>query len=175
VSGAADGGGADGPMRAAVVTVSDRAHRGEREDRSGPELARALHAAGYEVVSTTIVPDERAESEMELMRLADEQRVPLVLTTGGTGFARRDVTPEATRSVIEREAPGLPELARAATVAKTRFAVLSRGVAGIRGGSLLINLPGSPKGAVETFEALAPVLPHALKVLTEDAAEHPEG
>jgi molybdenum cofactor synthesis domain-containing protein len=161
-------------MRAAVVTVSDRAHSGERPDESGPELARALHAAGYEVVSTTVVPDERAEIEMELMRLADEQRVPLVLTTGGTGFGPRDVTPEATKSVIQRDAPGLPELARQATLAKTRFAVLSRGVAGIRERSLLINLPGSPKGAVETFEALSPVLPHALKVLTEDSREHPE-
>jgi len=162
-------------MRAAVVTVSDRAHRGEREDASGPELTRVLHAAGYEVISTTVVPDEKAEIELELMRLADEQHVPLVLTTGGTGFGPRDVTPEATKSVIQREAPGLPELARAATLAKTRFAVLSQGVAGIRGRSLLINLPGSPKGAVETLQVHAPVLPHALKVLVEDAREHPRG
>lgn len=168
------GSGASAAMRAAVVTVSDRAHRGEREDASGPELKRALQAAGYQVVSLTVVPDERAEIEMELMRLADEERVPLVLTTGGTGFAPRDVTPEATRSVIEREAPGLPELARAATLPRTRFAVLSRGVAGIRGRSLLVNLPGSPKGAVETFEAIAPVLPHALEVLTRDTGEHPK-
>lgn len=163
-----------GTMRAAIVTVSDRAHRGEREDRSGPELARAAHAAGFEIVSATVVPDERSEISLELMRLADEMRVPLVLTTGGTGFAPRDVTPEATRSILEREAPGLTEHARAATLAKTPFAILSRGVAGIRGSSLLINLPGSPKGAVETFEALVPVLPHALRVLAGAGREHPE-
>ena len=162
-------------QRAAVVTVSDRAYRGERPDRSGPELAETLKAAGYDVDSVTVVPDESAAIQRELIRLADEERVPLVLTTGGTGFAPRDVTPEATRAVMEREAPGLSEHARRTTVEKTRYAVLSRGVSGIRGGSLLINLPGSPKGACETFEALVPVLPHALKVLVESTQEHPEG
>lgn len=161
--------------RVAVVTVSDRTHEGARPDRSGPELAGALVAAGYDVVASSVVPDERPAIEAELIRLADEERVPLILTTGGTGFAPRDVTPEATRAVITREAPGLSEHARAATVGKTRFAILSRGVSGIRGSSLLINLPGSPEGARETLEALAPVLPHALDVLTKSTGEHPAG
>jgi len=161
-------------LRAAILTVSDRSHRGERHDASGPVVAEAAREAGFDVVFTAVIPDERVEIEMELIRLADEEEIPLILTTGGTGFAPRDVTPEATRAVIHREAPGLAEHARAATVEKTRFAVLSRGVAGIRGRSLIVNLPGSPKGARETFAALAPVLPHALSVLVEGVEEHPE-
>lgn len=160
-------------LRAAIVTVSDRSARGEREDVSGPALGEAVVAAGGEVHSRSVVADELADIQSELVRLADVERVPLVLTTGGTGFAPRDVTPEATRSVIEREAPGLAEHGRAATLAKTRFAILSRGVAGIRAHTLIVNLPGSPKGAVETFEALAPVLPHALSVLVESSDRHP--
>jgi len=160
-------------MRVAIVTVSDRSARGEREDASGPALADAVAAAGGEVLSRTIVADELADIQSELVRLADVERVPLVLTTGGTGFAPRDVTPEATRSVLEKHAPGLAEHARAATAAKTRFSILSRGVAGIRGRTLIVNLPGSPRGAVETFEALAPVLPHALSVLAEASSRHP--
>lgn len=162
-------------LRAAIVTVSDRSATGEREDRSGPALGEAVEAAGGEVAVRRIVPDERDAIAAELRRLSDEARVPLILTTGGTGFAPRDVTPEATREVIQKEAPGLSEHARAATLEKTRFAILSRGIAGIRRNSLIINLPGSPKGAVETFEALAPVLPHALKVLVESTDQHPEG
>ena len=160
-------------LSAAIVTVSDRSARGEREDVSGPRLAEAVRAKGGEVVSETVVADELADIQSELVRLADVERVPLVLTTGGTGFAPRDVTPEATRSVIEREAPGLAEHGRAATLPKTRFAILSRGRAGSRGRTLIVNLPGSPKGAVETFEALAPVLPHALSVLVEASDRHP--
>ncbi|NNE44554.1 MAG: MogA/MoaB family molybdenum cofactor biosynthesis protein [Gemmatimonadetes bacterium] len=158
---------------AAVVTVSDRSFRGEREDASGPALAEALTAAGFSVAGVSVVPDERDAVAAELRRLADTEQVPLVLTTGGTGFAPRDITPEATRDVIEKEAPGLAEHGRAATLAKTRFAVLSRGIAGIRGRSLILNLPGSPKGAREMFDVLAPVLPHALKVLVEATDEHP--
>jgi molybdenum cofactor synthesis domain-containing protein len=161
-------------FRAAVLTVSDRSHRGEREDRSGPLLAEAARAAGFDVVTAKVVPDERAAIEAELIRLADQERVPLILTTGGTGFAPRDVTPEATRAVIEREAPGLAEHARAATLGGSRFALLSRGVAGLRGGSLIVNLPGSPKGAAEMFAAIAPVLPHALSVLVRAETDHPE-
>lgn len=162
------------PLRAAVLTVSDRSHQGERHDLSGPLVAEAARQAGFDVVFSGVVPDERVEIEMELIRLADEEEIPLILTTGGTGFAPRDVTPEATRAVIHREAPGLAEHARTATVARTRFAILSRGVAGIRGGSLIVNLPGSPKGAREMLEALLPVLPHAVSVLTKVVEEHPE-
>jgi molybdenum cofactor synthesis domain-containing protein len=162
-------------LKAAIVTVSDRSARGERPDASGPKLAESLRAAGFEVVSFKIVPDESEEIERELKRLADEVAVPLILTTGGTGFAARDVTPEATRRVLEKEAPGLAEHARAATLGKSKFAILSRGVAGIRSRSLIVNLPGSPKGACETFEAISPVLPHALAVLVEVAEEHPAG
>jgi molybdenum cofactor synthesis domain-containing protein len=163
------------PLRAAIVTVSDRSARGEREDRSGPELAEAIRALDGEVLGMSIVPDDVDAIEAELIRLCDERRAPLVLTTGGTGFAPRDVTPEATRRVLEKEAPGLSEHARAATVTRTRFAVLSRGISGIRGRSLIINLPGSPKGARETFEVLAPLLPHALSVLADGGDEHPTG
>ncbi len=160
-------------IRAAVVTVSDRSARGEREDLSGARLAEAVEAAGGEVVVRVIVADERADLEKELCRLADSEKVPLILTTGGTGFASRDVTPEATRAVVDREAPGLAEHVRRTTVLKTKYAILSRGIAGIRRGSLIVNLPGSPKGAVEGFEALAPVLPHALSVLADVEEGHP--
>jgi len=160
-------------IRAAIVTVSDRSARGEREDLSGARLAEAVAAAGGEVVARALVPDERADLERELCRLTDSERVPLILTTGGTGLAARDVTPEATRAVIQREAPGLAEHVRRTTVKQTGLAVLSRGIAGIRRGSLIVNLPGSPKGAVEAFEALAPVLPHALAVLANADAGHP--
>lgn len=160
-------------FRAAIVTVSDRSARGEREDVSGEKLADAVRDAGGDVVERSVIPDDRDAIARELRRLADDARVPLILTTGGTGFAPRDVTPEATRSVLEKEAPGLAEHARAATFSQTRFAILSRGVAGIRGHSLIVNLPGSPKGARQTFEALAPVIPHALSVLVEASDDHP--
>ena len=163
------------PLRVAIVTVSDSAARGERADRSGPDLADAVRAAGGDVLSGTIVTDDAAAISAELTRLADHERAPLILTTGGTGFAARDVTPEATRAVLQKEAPGIAEHARAATLSKTRFAILSRGVAGIRGASLIVNLPGSPKGACETFAAIVPVLPHALSVLAEGGQEHPAG
>lgn len=161
-------------FRAAVVTVSDRSAKGEREDLSGPRLAAAVRACGGVVTSLSIVPDEMPAIEDELRRLADIERVPLILTTGGTGLAPRDVTPEATRNVLEKEAPGIAEFARASTVAKTKFAILSRGIAGVRRESLIVNLPGSPKAVTETFAALAPVLPHALAILTGTTQEHPK-
>ena len=162
------------PIRASVVTVSDKGYAGEREDASGPLLADLLRKMGAEVASQTIVPDERVEIERVLITLADEAQVDLVVTTGGTGPAPRDVTPEATQAVIEREAPGLAELLRSEGYRKTPLAVISRGVAGIRGRTLIVNLPGSPKAVREGMETLAPILPHAIKMLRGVDTEHGE-
>ena len=148
---------------AAVLTVSDRSSRGERPDEAGPLAASLLEAAGYRVVETALVPDERPEIEAALIRLAE--RAALVVTTGGTGFSPRDVTPEATLAVCERLTPGIPEAMRAASLAITPRAMLSRAAAGIRGGTLIVNLPGSPKAARENLEAVLPTLEHGLKML----------
>ena len=162
------------PIRAGVVTVSDKGYAGEREDASGPLLADLLREMGAEVVRRTIVPDERAEIERVLTALADEVRVDLVITTGGTGPAPRDVTPEATRAVMEREVPGLAEVLRFEGYRRTPLAVISRGVAGIRGRTLIVNLPGSPKAVREGMETLAPILPHAIRMLRGVDTEHRE-
>jgi len=162
------------PIRAAVITVSDKGYRGERADASGPLLADLLRKMGALVVQQTIVPDERAEIERALVQLADEARVDLIVTTGGTGPAPRDVTPEATRAVIEREMPGLAEALRADGYRRTPLAVLSRGAAGIRGQTLIVNLPGSPKAVREGMEVLAPILPHAIQMLRGKETEHKE-
>ncbi len=159
------------PIRAAVITISDKGYAGEREDVSGPLLAELLSQLGAEIVSQTILPDERAEIEGALVDLSDNAQVDLIVTTGGTGPAPRDVTPEATRAIIEREMPGLAELLRFEGVRHTPLAVLSRGVSGIRGGTLIVNLPGSPKAVREGMETLTPVLPHAIKMLRGDT-EH---
>lgn len=155
------------PLRVAILTVSDRSARGEREDRSGPALVEAVTARGWQVVRTAVLPDDLTRLRDTLAAWADEGVCDVLLTTGGTGFAPRDVTPEATLAVVERLAPGLAEAMRAASLRITPHAMLSRAVAGIRGRTLIVNLPGSPKAAVENLEVIAPVLPHAVQLLSE--------
>ncbi len=156
----------DGPIRAGVLTVSDRCARGERPDESGPLLAALLaDRLGAVVAAQDIVPDERPQIAACLEAWCDERRLDLVLTTGGTGFAPRDVTPEATRGVIDREAPGLSEAIRSEGFRKTPHALLSRGAAGIRGRTLIVNLPGSPRAASEAFLVIRPALGHAVELL----------
>ena len=156
-------------MRAGVLTISDRVSRGEAEDRSGDTLEELLRADGYDV-TRRLVPDEADEISAAIRELADE--TALVLTTGGTGLAARDVTPEATRSVLDREAPGIPEALRADSLAKTPHALLSRGVAGVHGRTLVVNLPGSPGGCRDGYAVLQPALGHALGLLAEAETAH---
>jgi molybdopterin adenylyltransferase len=156
-------------LKAAVLTVSDRVSRGEREDASGDVLADLLADDGYEVVRQ-VVADEREAIADALRSLADNAR--LILTTGGTGVAPRDVTPEATQDVLERLAPGIAEALRADSIAKTPHGLLSRGVAGTVGSTLVVNLPGSPGACRDGYEVLRPALPHALKLLGEEITEH---
>ena len=151
--------------KAAVLTISDKGARGERADTSGPALCAMLRAEGYEVVHTAILPDERDQISAELIRCCDERKLALVLTTGGTGFSPRDVTPEATLAVVERETRGIPELMRAESCRITPRGCLSRGAAGIRGRTLIVNLPGSEKAARENFAAVTKALAHGLDML----------
>jgi molybdopterin adenylyltransferase len=152
-------------IQVAIVTVSDSAAGGTREDVSGPKLRERVEALDWVVSSYQIVPDESDEIANILRRLADSGEASVILTTGGTGVALRDVTPEATRIVIEREIPGLSEVMRAEGRKITPLAALSRGLAGVRGQSLIVNLPGSPKGAVESFDAIAKLIPHVVDLL----------
>ncbi len=159
-------------IRAAVVTISDKGYTGQREDVSGPMLADLVREMDAEVVRRKIVPDEREQIVRLLVNLADELGVDLVLTTGGTGVTPRDVTPEATKAVIEREMPGLAEILRFEGYRQTPLAVISRGVAGIRGRTLIVNLPGSPNAVREGMETLSPILPHAIQMIRGEDTEH---
>ena len=162
-------------MKVAILTVSDRCARGEAKDETGPRLREVMEQTGAQVVEVTVVPDEEEEIREQLVRLC-EKGADVVLTNGGTGFAPRDVTPEATQSVIERPAPGLPEAMRTRTLAITADAMLSRACAGLRGKTLILNLPGSPQGAQECLQVVLPVLAHAVEMLAggEHACSHRE-
>jgi molybdenum cofactor synthesis domain-containing protein len=155
-------------IRFGILTLSDRSARGEREDASGPALAHHIRAESCSVIRQQILPDDESAIRETLIAWADSDEFDVILTTGSTGFAPRDVAPEATRAVIRREAPGLAEAMRAESLAKTKHAMLSRAMAGIRGRTLIVNLPGSPKGAVENLQTIFPVLSHAVQLLRED-------
>jgi molybdopterin adenylyltransferase len=157
-------------LRFGILTLSDRSSRGEREDASGPALARLILTENWSVAKQALLPDTESAIRATLAEWADSGEVDVILTTGGTGFSPRDVTPEATRAIIEREAPGLAEAMRAASLKITPHAMLSRIVTGIRKRTLIVNLPGSPKGAVENLQVILPVLSHAVQLLQEDPA-----
>ena len=158
------------PFRVAVITASDAGSRGEREDRSGPAVEKMAAEAGFSVVSSQMLPDDQEMLSQAMRELCDRNAADLILTTGGTGFSPRDVTPEATLSVIERAAPGIPEAMRYYSLQITGRAMLSRAQAGIRGGTLIVNLPGSPKAASECLSAVLPHLTHGLEILTGRAS-----
>lgn len=157
--------------RVGIITSSDKGAAGEREDLSGPAIREILPGDRYEVVSYRVIPDEKEQLMREMVRLCDEEGCHLVLTTGGTGFSRRDVTPEATVQVADRLAPGIAEAIRAYSMTITKRAMLSRAVSAIRGNTLIVNLPGSPKAVKESLEYLLDTLPHGLDILLGDAAE----
>ena len=160
-----------GCWRVGVLTLSDKGARGEREDLSGETIRRMLDPGRYEVALYKIVPDEQELIAATLRDWADRERLALILTTGGTGVAPRDVTPEATRAVLDAEIPGMAEAMRVKSLEKTPHAMLSRAVAGMRGRTLIVNLPGSPKGVRENLETLLPALPHALEKIAGDPSE----
>jgi molybdenum cofactor synthesis domain-containing protein len=155
-------------LRFGILTSSDRSARGERPDLSGPVLAKLVTEQGWTVVRMLILPDDLGALKETLLSWAERDDVDIILTTGGTGFGPRDVTPEATRQVIEREAPGLAEVMRLESLKVTPHAMLSRSVAGMRGKVLIINLPGSPKAAVENLQVIMPVLGHAVELLRDN-------
>ncbi len=159
------------PWQAAVITLSDKGVRGEREDKSGPAIAERLKANGYEVVEQILIADEAEVLKKHLIRLADQRQLDLILTTGGTGFAPRDVTPEATLAVADRNVPGIAEAIRAASLAITPRAMLSRAASVIRGKTLIINLPGSPKACMESMDVFLDTLPHGLGLLRGEVAD----
>ena len=157
-------------IRFGLLTLSDRSSRGDREDSSGPALARLIQDEGWSVAKQQILPDEESAIRAVLTEWSDGGGLDIILTTGGTGFSLRDVTPEATKAVIQREAPGLTEVMRGESRKKTPHAMLSRAIAGIRGRTLIINLPGRPRGAVENLQTILPVLSHAVQLLQDDPA-----
>lgn len=162
-------------LRFGILTLSDRSARGEREDASGPALVRLIQAENWSVAKQSLLPDDELAIRALLSAWSDSGELDVILTTGGTGFAPRDVTPEATRAVLDRESPGLAEAMRAASLKITPHAMLSRIVTGIRKKTLIINLPGSPKGAVENLQVVMPVLLHAVQLLrdnTDSEASH---
>lgn len=152
-------------MEFGILTISDRSSRGIRPDASGPALRLAIESHGWQVAKYDIIPDDLNTIRDTLVGWCDSGQISVLLTTGGTGFAPRDVTPEATLQTIDRLAPGIPEAMRQAGLAVTQHAMLSRAIAGIRGGTLIVNLPGSPKAALENFNVLLPVLPHAVELI----------
>ncbi|MBL0387514.1 MogA/MoaB family molybdenum cofactor biosynthesis protein [Tumebacillus sp. ITR2] len=155
-----------------ILTSSDKGARGEREDLSGQVIREMVRDVNMEVTEYIVIPDEFEVLRDSLLHFCDEVKLDLVVTTGGTGLAKRDVTPEATLAVIDREVPGMAEAMRAASLAKTQFAMLSRAVVGTRGNTLIVNLPGSPKGVRECLEVILPVIPHALEILQGTHGEH---
>lgn len=157
--------------RAAIITASDSGYRGEREDLSGPAIREILEREGYEVISMDILPDDQVMLAGKLQEIADSEKAELILTTGGTGFSERDVTPEATEEVIERKVPGIPEAIRAYGMTITKRAMLSRATAGIRGKTLIVNLPGSPKAVRESLEYIIDALAHGLEILSGEARD----
>jgi len=158
-------------VRCGILTASDRVSRGTGKNESGQYLAQTLGADGAEVLAHVVVPDDLETIARTLADMADTLRVDLVLTTGGSGVAPRDITPEATLRVIERQVPGIPEAARVATASRTPLAMLSRAVAGIRGRTLIVNLPGSPRAVREWMEVILPILPHAIELLQDRPLE----
>ncbi len=161
------------PFQAGVLTISDKGAAGEREDTSGAAVRELLESIGVTVSQYEIVPDERDRISARLREWADERCLALVVTTGGTGLGARDVTPEATAAVLDYEAPGIAEAMRAEGAKHTPLAILSRALAGVRGRTLIINLPGSPRGVRQNLAAVLPVLTHALELLSGQAGEHP--
>ena len=159
-------------IKTAVLTISDKGSRGARKDLSGPVLKEMMEKIGAKIVYEQIIADEKAEIKEALIKITDQISADLILTTGGTGFAERDITPEATLEVIEKEVPGIPEKIRADTISITPQAALSRARAGIRGKTLIINFPGSPKAVRECLQAVIDIIPHGVKILKGEITEH---
>jgi molybdopterin adenylyltransferase len=158
-------------IKTAIITISDKGSRGERVDGTGPAIRAEIEEKEFAIEYYKMIPDEQQEIEKELIYLCDDLKVDLVLTNGGTGFSKRDVTPEATRNVIEKYVPGIGEAMRMKSLEITPKAMLSRAIAGIRGNTLIINLPGSPRAAVENLQFVLPAIPHGIEILTGKASE----